>query len=159
MPSQKKYPVTLTGEEREALERVTRTGVHGASMIRRARVLLALDTSVAGVAGVDPREVIADRVGVWCETVRLVSKRFVETGGDVWATVERKKRESPPVPSPVTGEVEARLIALACSRSPAGHARWSLRLLEKQVALIEDLPNLDHSTIGRVLEERDFVLT
>lgn len=155
MPSQKKYPVTLTGEDREVLERVTRTGVHRASLIRRARVLLALDTSVGEV---DERVVIADRVGVSCETVRLVSKRFVETGGDVWATIERKQRELPPVPSPVTGEVEARLIALACSQPPAGRSRWSLRLLEKHVALIEDLPNLDHSTIGRVLKKRSFVL-
>jgi hypothetical protein len=52
----------------------------------------------------------------------------------------------------VTGEVEAKLIALACSQPPAGRSRWSLRLLEKHVALIEDLPNLDHSTIGRVLK-------
>ena len=53
---------------------------------------------------------------------------------------------------------EARLIALACSAPPAGHARWSLRLLEKHVVLIEDLPDLDHTTIGRVLKKRNFVL-
>ena len=100
----------MTEEDREALERVTTTGVHSASMIRRARVLLALDTSVGQV---DPREVIAARVGVSRDSVRLISMRFVETGGDVWATIKRKQREFPPVPSPVTGEVEARLIALA----------------------------------------------
>ncbi|MFI0914656.1 helix-turn-helix domain-containing protein [Streptomyces abikoensis] len=70
----------------------------------------------------------------------------------MWATVGRKERACPPVPSPVTGEVEARLIALACSTPPKGHARWSLRLLERHVALIEDIPDLDHSTIGRVLK-------
>jgi len=156
MSSQKKYPVALSVEDREALARMTITGVRSASVIRRARVLLALDTSVGGV---DPRAVIADRVGVSCETVRLVSKRFVETDGDVWATIGRKEREFPPVPSPVTGEGEARLIALACSQPPAGRSRWSLRLLEKHVALIEDLPNLDHSTIGRVLKKRSFALT
>jgi hypothetical protein len=91
--------------------------------------------------------------------VRLVSKRFAETGGDVWATIGRKERAFPPVPSPVTGEVEARLIALACSQPPEGYARWSLRLLEKHVALTGDLPGLDHSTIGRVLKKRNFVLT
>jgi hypothetical protein len=156
MPSQKKYPVALSAVDREALVRVTTTGVRGASMIRRARVLLALDTSVGEA---DPRAVIAARAGVSCETVRLVSKRFTETDGDVWATIGRKKRDFPPVPSPVTGEVEARLIALACSAPPAGRSRWSLRLLEKHVALIEELPDLDHSTIGRVLKKRSFVLT
>jgi transposase len=156
MSSQKKYPVSLSVEDREALVRVTTTGVRSASMIRRARVLLALDTSVGKV---DPRAVIAARVGVSCETVRLISRRFVETGGDVWATIGRKEREFPPVPSPVTGEVEAKLIALACSQPPAGRSRWSLRLLEKHVRLAEDIPNLDHSTIGRVLKKRNFVLT
>ena len=156
MPSRMKYTVRLTVEDREALERVTRTGVQHASVIRRARLLLALDTSGGEV---DDRVVIAERVGVSCETVRLVSKRFVETGGDVWATIGRKQREHPPVPSQITGDVEARLIALACSQPPAGHARWSLRLLEKHVALAEDIPDLDHSTIGRVLKKRNFVLT
>ncbi len=156
MSSQKKYPVALSVEDRRALVRVTTTGVRSASMIRRARVLLALDTSVGEV---DPRAVIAERVGVSCESVRLISKRYAETGGDVWATVGRKERACPPVPSPVTGEVEARLIALACSTPPKGHARWSLRLLEKHVALIEDIPDLDHSTIGRVLKKRNCVLT
>ena len=70
----------------------------------------------------------------------------------------RKPRATPPVPSVITGEVEARLIALACSAPPPGRARWSLRLLEERVALIEELPDLDHSTIGRVLKKRNFAL-
>ena len=155
MSSQKKRPVTLTAADREALVRVTTTGVHPASMIRRARVLLALDTCGAVV---DPVEVIATRLGVSGETLRLVARRFAETGGDIWATVGRKRRAQPPVASPVTGEVEARLIALARTAPPAGHARWSLRLLEKTVALVDDIPDLDHSTIGRVLKKRSFAL-
>jgi len=155
MPSQKKRPVTLTGTDRDELVRITTTGVRPASMIRRARVLLALDTSVAKV---DSKEAIAARLGVSGETLRLVAKRFADTGGDVHATIERKKAVHPPVPSPVTGEVEARLIALACSAPPKGHARWSLRLLEKHLSLVEDIPDLDHSTIGRVLKKRSCVL-
>jgi hypothetical protein len=154
--SQKKRPVTLTAADRGQLVRMTTTGVHSVSMIRRARVLLALDTSTGEV---DAKEVIAARLGVSGETLRLVAKRFADTGGDVWATIGRKQRALAPVPSPVTGEVEARLIALACSTPPAGHARWSLRLLEKHVALIDDIPDLDHSTIGRVLKKRNFAPT
>ncbi|WP_327579815.1 helix-turn-helix domain-containing protein [Streptomyces sp. NBC_00145] len=149
MGSQKKRPVVLTAADREELVRVTTTGIHPASVIRRARVLLALDTSAGAIGSQDA---VAARAGVSGETLRLVAKRFAETGGDVHATVTRKKRELPPVPSPVTGEVEARLIAMACSQPPQGYTRWSLRLLEKHVALVEDIPNLDHSTIGRVLK-------
>jgi len=155
MPSQKKRPVALSDADRDELVRIATTGVHPASMIRRARVLLALDTSV-GV--VDPEEVIASRLEVSRETLRLVAKRFADTGSDVHATIGRKRAAQPPVPSPVTGEVEARLIAMACSQPPAGYARWSLRLLEKHVVLVDDIPDLDHSTIGRVLKKRSFVL-
>lgn len=49
------------------------------------------------------------------------------------------------------GAVEVRLIAIAYSTPSAGHARCAL-LLEKQVALIEDIPDLDHPTVGKVFK-------
>jgi hypothetical protein len=143
--------VELSEADREQLVKVASSGRHPARMIMRARVLLALDLD-AGTAGV------ARQVGVSETTVRQVGRRFVETGGDVEATITRRQRLTPPVPSVITGEVEARLIALACSAPPAGRARWSLRLLERHVALAADLPDLDHTTIGRVLKKRNFVL-
>jgi hypothetical protein len=155
MPRPKRFTVGLSDVDRAELTKLITTGSHPARMIMRARVLLALDENASPVAD---RAVVACRVGVAENTVRLIAKRFVETDGDVEATISRKQRLVPPVPAIVTGEVEARLIALACSAPPQGHARWSLRLLEKRVALIEELPDLDHSTIGRVLKKRDFVL-
>jgi hypothetical protein len=155
MPRPKVFTVGLSDGDREDLARLVSTGTHPARMIMRARVLLELDENAGPVAD---RAVIAHRLGVAENTVRLIAKRLVETGGDVEATISRKPRLVPPVPAIVTGEVEARLIALACSAPPEGHARWSLRLLEKHVALIEELPDLDHSTIGRVLKKRDCVL-
>jgi hypothetical protein len=155
MPRPKVFTVGLSDRDREMLTKVVFTGTHPAQMIRRARVLLELDENAGPV---DDRAVIAGRVGLSEETVRQVAKRFVATGGNAAATITRKQREAPPVPPILTGEVEARLIALACSTPPAGQARWSLRLLERRVALAEDLPDLDHSTIGRVLKKRDCVL-
>jgi hypothetical protein len=66
---------------------------------------------------------------------RAIAKRFDETDSDVLATIGRKSRETPPVAPVVTGEVEARLIALARSSPPQGYTRWSLRPLERHVAL------------------------
>ena len=104
------------------------------------------------------QEVVTERAGVHVDTVVKTSKAYVERGGDVEATINRSKRLTPPTEPKVTGEVEARLIALACSSPPEGHARWSLRLLEKHVALTDDIPDLDHSTIGKVLKRGRFVL-
>ena len=98
------------------------------------------------------RRVVAERVGVSEGTVYRVAKRFAEVGGDVEAAIGRRKRATPPVPAKVTGDVQARVIALACTAPPAGYERWSLRLLERQVVLTDGIPPLDHSTIGRVLK-------
>ncbi len=156
MPRPKVFTVNLSAADHQVLSKVTAAGTHPARMIMRARVLLELDENTGPVAD---RAVIAHRVGVAENTVRAIAKRLVETGGDVGATIGRKQRQTPPVPPIVTGEVEARLVALACSTPPEGHARWSLRLLERHVALAEELPGLDHSTIGRVLKKRNCVLT
>ena len=154
MPRPRVFTIGLSAADREFLSKLTVTGMHSARMIIRARVLLELDENAGPVAA---RAVIADRVGVSQNTVRSIARRFDETDGDVLATIGRKPRQTPPVAPIVTGEVEARLIALACSTPPEGFARWSLRLLERHVALVEDLPDLDHSTIGRVLPRRSKV--
>lgn len=132
---------------------LVRTGSHPAQQVRRARILLELDENDPGRDGpVLTQEVVAQRAGVHVDTVWKTSRAFAERGGDVVATISRKKRLTPPVEPKVTGEVEARLIALACSAPPQGYARWSLRLLERRVALMDDIPDLDHSTIGKVLK-------
>jgi hypothetical protein len=155
MPRVKAFTIGLSAVDREFLVKLTTSGTHPARMIMRARVLLELDENAGPVPD---RAVIADRVATSTNTVLAVAKRFADTGGDVLATIGRKPRETPPVAPIVTGEVEARLIALACSTPPEGYGRWSLRLLERHVALVEDLPDLDHSTIGRVLKKRNCVL-
>ncbi|MFZ0160128.1 MAG: helix-turn-helix domain-containing protein [Kineosporiaceae bacterium] len=138
---------------------LVRTGSHPAQQVRRARILLELDENDPEREGPVPtQEVIAQRAGVHVGTVAKVSRVYADHGGDVEATISRKQRLTPPVEPKVTGEVEARVIALACSAPPAGQARWSLRLLEKHIALVEDIPDLDHSTIGRILKRGRCVL-
>jgi hypothetical protein len=159
MSRTKSRPVVLSPAERTLLTRLVRTGSHQAQQVRRARILLELDENDPDRAGPVPtQELVAVRAGVCADTIVKVSKAYADHGGDVQATITRKKRETPPVPPIVTGEVEARLIALACSAPPEGQARWSLRLLEKHVALVDDLPDLDHSTIGRILKKRNCAL-
>jgi hypothetical protein len=159
MARTKSRPITLSVAERQMLTGLVRTGSHPAQEVRRARILLALDENDPDRDGPVPTQaVVAERAGVCSDMVVKVSKAYADRGCDVQATITRKKRETPPVAPIVTGEVEARLVALACSTPPEGHARWSLRLLERHVVLVEDLPDLDHSTIGRVLKKRNCVL-
>ena len=161
MARTKAHPVGLSAQQRELLRQVVRTGASPAQQVRRARILLELDENHADQLGAlaPTHVVVAERAGVSVSTVSNISRAYAERGGDVVAVITRKKRLSPPVAATVTGEVEARLIAMACSPAPAGFSRWSLRLLERHVALTEDLPDVDHSTIGRVLSKRRSALT
>ena len=60
--------------------------------------------------------------------VTRVRQQFVEEG--LGAVLSRKERAAPAITPIFDGEKEARLMALACSTPPEGHARWTLRLLE-----------------------------
>ena len=156
MPRRKEFTVSLTAGDRAKLMKVVSSGRHPARMIIRARVLLALDETQAPAPD---RRVVAERLGTSQSTVYLVAKAFTTHAGRVEEAIGRTKRATPPVEPTVTGDVEARVIALACSPPPAGRARWTLRLLESQVARTEGMPPMDHSTIGRVLKRGRSSLT
>ncbi|MFL4476618.1 transposase [Paeniglutamicibacter sp. MACA_103] len=156
----KSRPVALSDADRDRLTRIVRTGSSPAQQVRRARILLELDENHPEREGPSPTHVVvAERAGVCVDTVVKVSRAYAERGGDAVDTVTRKKRLTPPVEPKITGDVEARIIALASTEPPEGRATWSLRLLEKHVLLTEGIPPLDHSSIGRVLKKRNFSLT
>jgi len=55
------------------------------------------------------------------------------------------------------GRAEARTIEIACGPAPAGHSRWTLRLLEEQAKVVLDVP-VSKDTIGRA-KKIGFALT
>jgi len=69
-------------------------------------------------------------------------------------TIERKKPDNPPIAPIITGETEAKIIALACSSPPKGYARWTLRLLETKVVELGIMEKVSDTTIGRMLKKR-----
>src|SRR4051795_308826 len=147
MPRTKSRPIRLSAADRQMLTGLVRTGSHPAQQVRRARILLALDENDPDRDGPVPIQgVVAERVGVCTDMIVKVAKAYADRGGDVQATITRKKRETPPIAPIVTGEVEARLVKLACSAPPLGYDRWSLRLAGEQVGLGDDIPHPGPST-------------
>ncbi len=145
----KKYVVRLSGEERSSLAAIIRTGRDAAGRLLKARILLKADLATGGDGWSDAR--IGEALETSVSTVQRVRQRLVEDGLE--AAITRKKRESPPIEPIFDGEKEARLIQLACSEPPAGHARWSLRLLEKKVVELGIVEVASDTTIGRVLKK------
>src|SRR3954449_10821849 len=135
----KRYRVTLTVEEREALGGMISRGKADARKLAHARVLLQADASEGGPAWTDTR--IAEAVRVSVRTIERVRQRFVEDGLEA----ALRPRPSPRVYArKLDGAQEAKLVALACSEPPEGKKRWTLRLLAERMVEREVVPGVSH---------------
>ncbi|HEX8828922.1 MAG TPA: IS630 family transposase [Xanthobacteraceae bacterium] len=148
-PSVKRYVVRLSAEERGRLEAMIHKGKSSAARLLKARILLKADVSEAGEGWSDSRIVEALETSV--SMVYRARRQLVEEGLE--AVLSRKAPARSSVPRIFDGEKEARLIALACSKPPEGHARWSLRLLESKVVELGIVEAASDSTIQRVLKK------
>jgi transposase len=155
---QAKYIVKLTEEQRSELKGILSRGKHTAEKVKRANVLLGLD-SMSRYQDCPKRRYmptyrgIAGYSDVSEATVSKIAKRFVEEGYD--AALTRKKRDTPPVEPIIDGETEARIVALACSEPPEGYTRWTLRLLENKVVELGIIERVSDTTIGRTLKKHN----
>ena len=146
---QKKYLVTLTPDERDALVRMVGSGRRSAKALTRARVLLKADQAAGGPSWDDAR--IADALGCGHRTVERVRERFVEDGVD--AALSRKAQCRPSRLRVLDGAAEARLIALACSEPPDGRSGWTLRLLADRLVELEVVESVSYETVRRTLKK------
>ena len=143
----KKYRVTLTEEERRALQELIGRGVAPARTLTHARILLKADEAQGGPGW--NNGAIAEAVETSELTISRVRKRFVE--GGLAAALHRKEQERRKTPK-LDGEQEAHLIALACSQAPEGRDRWSLRLLAQRLVELGHVEEISHETVRQVLK-------
>jgi transposase len=147
MPPASKVVVRLTGEQRDALDRLLRTGSHPAAMRRRAAILLRADADGPD-AWTD--EEIADHLETSRMTVMRVRQQFAAEGLD--ATLHRKKPTGRQYRK-LDGAQEARLVAIACSDPPAGRPRWTMTLLADRLVELEVVGSIDPATVWRTLQK------
>lgn len=148
--------INLNEAQRKELEAFAKNGTHNAHLITRARTILALDRSNKK----DHLRInrVCEQVGLTRQSVNEIRKAFINATS-VAEFLTRKKRETPPNEPKVTGDVEAHIIALACSEPPQGYARWTLRLLAKRSVELSYIDSVSHVTIKRVLKKRNINLT
>ena len=152
----KKNEIKLTAEQRRELEKFSKTGVHSVKLVTRAKIILLLDTPENRKAA--KFEEIAQRLNVSLTTVANVKTAFL-AAENVSVFLQRKKREVPPVEPKITGETEARIIALACSEVPEGCARWTLRLIAEKCVELQIVESLSFKTVHRLLKKHNLSLT
>jgi hypothetical protein len=150
-----RYRVTLTAEERQELEAVTKTAKTSGKRFLYARALLLCDADPQGPAW--NLADTAEAMGVTPRTIEHLKKRFVEEG--LSAALERRQPEKPPREVIFDGAFEARLIALACSGAPEGRRRWTVRLLAEKAVVLSLAPSVSHMTVQRLLKKTNLSLT
>ena len=152
MPA-KKYVVSLTAEERKQLEQLTKTGKAPAYKINHARILLKADSNQEGGGWTD--KAICQALDVSVSTIERVRQRFVEQSLEQALGRKTQQRRKARL---LDGEQEAQLVALACSDPPEGRAKWSLRLLAKQMVSLEYVETISYETVRQTLKKTNLSL-
>ena len=145
----KHIKIELNAITRNELEKFTKTGKRSVRLVNRAKIILELDEA----DGRKPltQEQIADKIGVTRKAVNDAKQAFI-AADSVSTFLQRKKRVTPPVEPKITGEVEAHIIALACSSVPAGYAKWGVRLLADKCVELNYIDSISFKSIQRVLK-------
>ena len=147
--------IMLTASERLELEKFSRNGTHNAHLITRAKVILKLDRS--NKKGHLRITRVSEEVDLSRRAVYDIRNAFLQSP-DMETFLTRKKRETPPVPPKITGDVEAKIIATACSEPPEGYARWSLCLLRDKVIELGYIDSISATSIRTVLKKHNLSL-
>ena len=149
MARQRAYSISLAPEERKALRKILKRTT---STNRRSRctILLNADEAKNGPA---TYQQIAERSGVAVPTVINTLRKFC-TEGLAEALIPQRSPNSDVANLKATGDIQAKVVAKACSQPPDGRARWTLTLLEEEMAVILET-KLSRSTIGRILQKND----
>ncbi len=136
----------LSIEQRKKLDGLISRGNAPARTQTRARILLLTDRS-QGQKRTDG-EVAAAAL---CSkgTVGNVRRRYRE-GGLETALYDRPRPGAEPK---VTGDIEAKLTMLACSKPPTGQCRWTLRLLADKMVELGYVDEISHVTVGEHLKK------
>jgi len=140
-----KYVVSLAPEERVELQQLINQGKAAARRLAHVRLLLLADRDDC----LD--EEIVSALGVSLRTVERVRKRLVTEGLD--AAIDHRPQPPRPDKIKIRGDLEQRLIELACADPPRGRCRWTLRLLANEMVVLGLTKALSTETVRQALKK------
>ena len=146
--SQKNHCVKLNEHERQYLQKIVESGNDKARKITRCRILLLADK------GKTDQE-ISDALNVCLATIFNIRRRYHREGLEP-SVNERARSGQPPK---FNGKSMAKITAIACSKPPEGHAKWSLRLLADRVVELDIVDSISYVSIHNSLKKTNLSLT
>ena len=141
-----RYVLTLTDDEIQELKALVQKGGKGYS-IKHAQILLKLDQKPENKAWTYDR--IKDAYGASRSTIAGIARRFVMEGME--AALGRKKQKNRY--RKVTGDVEAWICTIACSKPPKGASRWTMQAIADELIRLEVVDYITDSTICEVMKK------
>ncbi len=148
----KKYYVTLNDEEREYLNGLIQRGKVAGYRIKHAQMLLKLDEIPQNEGW--SQEKIGEAYGAAIMTVSGIAKRYVLEGME--AALGRKEQENRY--RKIDGDIEAKIVAIACSEAPEGRERWTLQLIADEMVRLGIVESLSHTAVADTLKKTNFSL-
>jgi len=146
-----KYRVALDADERTGLERLVSAGKAACRKLTHARVLLLADAA-QGQGNCDDEIVTA--LGTSLNTIARVRKRFVTEGLN--AAIDHKPQPARPDKVKIKGDVEQKLVKLACTDPPRGRCHWTLQLLANEVVVLGLVNSISTETVRQALKKTTF---
>lgn len=145
----KMYIIKLKEEERAILQKTIRKKETCKTVLKRCQILLELDEEHG--SGLTHAQ-LAHSYAVCTATITNIIQSYVNNGiRDIIRYNYNPK--SGAALRKVDGRAEAHIIQMACSPAPAGHTRWTLRLLEEKARIELEVP-VGRETIRRTLKKR-----
>ena len=143
----KLYRIKLSAAERRDLKKLARSQTAAAQKVIKARALLLCDESRKRPRLKDSE--VVDKTGIAEATLERLRKRCCEVGP--LEALERQQQENRA--RKFTGEEQARLTAIACSKPPEGQAGWTLRLLAERLVELKVFDEISPEAVRKQLKK------
>ncbi len=143
--------VHLSDAQRQHLDRLIKRGNAPARVQTRARILLLSDR---GQGEKRTRGQVAQAVLCCTPTVGQVCRRFALEGLEAALSEKPRPGQAPKI----TGDIEARLVTLACSCPPEGCARWTFKLLAEKLVELQLVDSISEVAVYKRLKKRSEAL-
>ena len=136
--------LSLSKADRLILRRMLSKGQISVRVFKRARTLLLLDEGKTTTE-------CAEALGIGRDTARRIANRYLEN--DLETALYELPRAG--VAKTINDKQEARIVAMICSKTPEGFARWSLSLIVKEAINRGIVETISEETIRLMMHRHE----
>ncbi len=138
----------LKADDRKELQKLTKSGTIKSRKLNRCRILLL-------AAQGKTKQEISQILNISPTTAFNICNRYV--AGGLENALNEKPR--PGAPGIFSSKQKAKITALACSNSPQGRNRWSLRLLADKAVELKIVKSISYVKVRDILKKTNSSLT